>query len=519
MAIVLLFLIRRQVGRPLSAITRALSTVASGNFNVQVPGHDRRDEIGVLARALEVFLRTAQQLDQAHRDAEEARRQVETLARHDVLTGLPNRRLLSEEMRRALARIGRSGGICAILVADLDRFKPVNDVYGHATGDAVLCELAKRLSRILRKSETLARLGGDEFAVVAEFVSDPDGPMRLAARLIEAASLPITVDGTVIEVGATIGVALAANDGSDPDSLLRAADIAMYRGKREGRGCIRFFEESMELELRGRLHLETELRAGIAAGEIMPHYQPVVSLVDQQLLGFEILARWHHPKKGLLPPAVFISVAQETGMIPELTYSILRTACRDAKHWPAHLTLALNVSPSQLKDTQLAVRLLSILVEEGFPPERLEVEVTEDALVADLDGARAILESLQNIGIRVALDDFGTGYSSLYHLRELHFDKIKIDRSFVQSIFENRGNNEIVKAIIGMSKSLGLPTTAEGIEDFEQMRKLAELGCENGQGFYFGAAVSAAEAGQVIITHGRNANVAWNAPKARAAAS
>ncbi len=519
MAGILLLLIRSQVGRPLTAITHALSTVASGNFSVEVPGHERHDEIGTLARALEVFLRTAQQLDQAHRDAEEAHRQMQTLARHDVLTGLPNRRMLWEEMRKSLARVSRSGGMCAIMVIDLDRFKPVNDVYGHVTGDSVLFEVAKRLNEVLRKGDTLARLGGDEFAVVAEFAVDTDGPMRLATRLIRAASESVSVEGASIDVGATIGVALAPADGMDPDSLLRAADIAMYRGKREGRGCFRFFEESMELELRSRVNLESELRAGIAAGEIVPYYQPIVSLADQSLLGFEILARWQHPQKGELLPSIFIPIAEETGMMPELTYRILRIACRDARYWPAYLTLSLNISPSQLKDTQFAVHLLSILVEEGFPPERLEVEMTEDALVADLDQARAILKSLQNIGIHIALDDFGTGYSSLYHLRELHFDRIKIDRSFIQSIFENRENAEIVGAIIGIGKSLGLPTTAEGIEDLQHMRKLAELGCENGQGFYFGRPMGVAEAAKMVKAARRSEPGAANAKGLRATAS
>jgi diguanylate cyclase (GGDEF)-like protein len=311
MAFVLLFLLRRQVGRPLSEITRALSTVAAGNFNVQVPGHQRQDEIGTLARARDVFLRTAQRLDQARRDAEEAHRQVEALACHDALTGLPNRRVLSDEMQKALARVGRTGATCAILVIDLDRFKPVNDIHGHSGGDAVLCQLADQLKSVLRKNEILARLGGDEFAVVAEFVAEPDGPMRLATRLIKAANQPISVEGTSIEVRATIGVALSPADGTAPDSLLRAADIAMYRGKREGRGSFRFFEENMELELRARVQLETELRTAITIGEIEPHYQPVVGLADRKLLGFEILARWRHPEKGLLLPAVFIPVVDE----------------------------------------------------------------------------------------------------------------------------------------------------------------------------------------------------------------
>ncbi len=498
MSFVVLFLLRRQVTQPFAAITRVLSTVASGNLNIEVPGREREDEFGTLARAVDVFIKTTRQLNQAHREAENANRQIEALARHDVLTGLPNRRMLAEEMDKALARMDRASGVCAVMVIDLDRFKPVNDIYGHPTGDAVLCEIGDRFNRILRRSETLSRLGGDEFAVIAEFDSETDGPTKLAERLVQVASQPIHVESVVVEVGATIGVALAPSDGSDPESLLRAADIAMYRGKREGRGCVRFFEENMEAELRSRVQLEVELRAAIAAGEIKPHYQPIVSVTDQKLLGFEALARWHHPQKGLLMPELFIRIADEIGLMPELTYGLLRTACRDAKNWPEHLSLAINISPSQLKDTGLPVHLLSILVEEGFLPERLEVEITEDALVADMDQARVILKSLQNIGIHIALDDFGTGYSSLYHLRELHFDRIKIDRSFIQSLFENKENGKIVSAIIDMGKSLGLPTTAEGVEEPEHWRKLVELGCENAQGFLFGKAMTAAEAEELI---------------------
>lgn len=451
--------------------------------------------------------------EMAHREAAEEK--ARALARHDVLTGLPNRRVFAESLNESLARAKRGISRCAVLLIDLDRFKPVNDLYGHAVGDAVLCEIANRLKQIARRSETLARLGGDEFAAIVEFGAGDDAPIRFAKRIISTLSQPILAGDVQVEIGATIGIALHPVDGADAESLLRAADLAMYSAKREGRGCFRFFEHSMDAEMRARATLEAELRQAIVNGEIFPYYQPLVSLQDQKLLGFEILARWYHPEKGIISPNVFIPVAEDTGLIPEITYDILRRACMDARSWPPHLTLSLNVSPTQLKDRMLPQHLLAILSETGFAPGRLEVEITENALVGDLDAAKAILASLQNIGIRTALDDFGTGYSSLYHLRELKFDKLKIDRSFVQSL-DNAESAKIVNAIVGLGKSLGLPTTAEGIEEASHVDYLVNLGCEIGQGYYFDKPMTAkdvdvmlrADAEKYMATSDGNAAVA-----------
>jgi EAL domain-containing protein (putative c-di-GMP-specific phosphodiesterase class I) len=273
----------------------------------------------------------------------------------------------------------------------------------------------------------------------------------------------------------------------------------MYRGKREGRNAFRFFEESMDRELKARAQLERELRSAIANGEFYPYYQPLVSLADKSLRGFEVLARWHHPTKGVLSPDTFIQVAEESGLIAELSLSVLRRACLDAKQWSADLQLAINVSPCQLQDRSLPERILAILTETGFAAGRLEVEITETALVNDLASARVILTSLQNVGIRIALDDFGTGYSSLYHLRELQFDKIKIDRSYVQSLADGTDSMKIINAIIGLGNSLGLLTTAEGIENAANRDWLAGRGCSFGQGYLFGAPMPSTDVDRFIL--------------------
>jgi diguanylate cyclase (GGDEF)-like protein/PAS domain S-box-containing protein len=431
-------------------------------------------------------------------------RQAEALIRHhadhDALTGLPNRRAFYERIEDQLARANRLGGSFAVLLVDLDRFKPVNDAHGHTAGDSVLCEVAGRIGTVIRRGDAVARLGGDEFAVISETRgrAGADWAGKLAQRIISAVRAPIATAGTVIELGASIGIAQFPSDGASAESLLHAADVAMYRAKNEGRGGYRFFEQAMDIEMREKAALEADLRAAIAAGEIRPYYQPLMSLRDNRLLGFEILARWQHPKRGAVSPDIFIPLAERVGLISELTYALLREAGRDAKNWPQHLSLSLNISPLQLANDQLPVELLAVLTEVGFPPGRLEVEITENALVSDLEAAKSVLSSLQNLGIRIALDDFGTGYSSLHHLRELQFDKLKIDRSFVQSMCSDPESAKIVSAILGLASSLGLPTTAEGIEDQEVLRKVIEGGAEYGQGHLFGRALPASEVALLV---------------------
>ncbi|MDO3529538.1 EAL domain-containing protein [Ralstonia pseudosolanacearum] len=423
--------------------------------------------------------------------------EVQRLARHDPLTGLYNRRVLAAELEAAIAESRVTGCPYLVLIIDLDRFKPVNDLRGHRVGDIVLCEIAERLKDALRRSDTVSRLGGDEFAVIAKADrgSYAESAINLAGRLLAEIRKPVMIDGNRIEIGASIGIASCPSDGSDAEGLLRSADIAMYRAKREARGSFRFFEQRMDEELREQRELEVDVRAAINNGLVLPHYQPLIDIRNNHLYGFEILARWQDPVRGAVPPDIFIPVAEQLGLIPRLTSSLLRHACSDAVRWSNDkIRLSINISTSQLKDIRLPDQLLAILDAESFPPPRLEIEITETALVGDIETAKAVLSALRVAGITVALDDFGTGYSSLYHLRELKFDKVKIDKSFVQSMQSNNESDKIVEAMIGLAKCLGMPAVAEGIEDRASLDHLIFKGCDFGQGFYFGKAMSAEKA-------------------------
>ena len=410
---------------------------------------------------------------------------AESSSRHDSLTGLANRRLFQDTLRAALAA-RRPEDSFPIMLIDLDRFKPVNDVHGHAAGNAVLCAVADRLRDLVPPGGTVARLGGDEFVALLPTGQDQEALGDLAQRMIAAVRRPIPWNHGQVEVDATIGIALATPDNQEPETLLHAADVAMYLGKREGRGTFRFFHAAMDLALQARAQLESDLRRAITRGEIAPYYQPIVSLPDQDLAGFEVLARWNHPTRGVIAPDDFIPTAEETGLISDLYYSLLRQACLDAQSWPPHLQLAVNISARQLKDHQLPARTLAILTETGFAPSRLEAEITESALINDLDAARSILTSLQNLGVTIALDDFGTGYSSLYHVSELKFNKLKIDKSYVTTLKQGSERAKLVDAIIQLGASLSLQTTAEGIETDANLDWLSDQGCNFGQGYFFG---------------------------------
>ena len=449
--------------------------------------------VGVLVAAILKSLKLRRVMEA--RDGAQAR--AESVARHDALTGLANRRLFKETLDERLSRGFDAPGV-AVLLIDLDRFKPVNDVHGHAAGDAVLCNAADCLRALTPQGGTAARLGGDEFGVLLD---DHDGGAevgRLAQAIIAALSRSCDVNASRLDVGATIGIVLATPETATAEALLHAADVAMCQGKRDGRGTYRFFQSEMGQALKARARREQELRTGIERGEIEPYYQPVVSLPSRELIGFEVLARWRHPELGLLGPAEFITLAEETGIIGDLCWSLMRKACTDAREWPAHLQLAINISPLQLQDRQLPERILQILVETGFAANRLEIEITETALVNDLEAARCALKSLQNLGVRIALDDFGTGYSSLYHLRELQFDKLKIDRSYVASIPLGAERAKLVDAIIALGSSLGLVTTAEGIETPASVDWLAAQGCTYGQGFLFGKPMTKGAADRLL---------------------
>ena len=439
-------------------------------------------------------------LEKAHEAAEAAQKLAQSLARHDALTGLPNRRVFAEVLEAARLQAGRGGAQFAVLSLDLDRFKPVNDIHGHHAGDDVLREVATRIGAVVRAGDMVARLGGDEFALIMHCNEgeDPSAAAALLAdRIIAGVGRPISIGSRFVDVGASIGIALCPMDGTDPETLLRAADMAMYRAKERGRGTYRFFQRSMEDTLRARLALEEDVRSAVANEDIQPHYQPLMLLAEKRLVGFEILARWQHPTRGDIEPELFIPVVEKLGLIAEMTYSLLRRACLDARAWSPEITIALNVSPRHLGDPLLTAKILAILSETAFPPERLEIEITEAALVGDLPSARAVLVGLQELGIKISLDDFGTGYSNLYNLRELRFDKIKIDRSFVMSMETDVESAKIVRSVIDLAKSLGLPTIAEGIEHVQTMNQIVQSGGEYGQGYYFSKALPAAEAARL----------------------
>lgn len=440
-------------------------------------------------------------LEKAHAATEAAHRLAESLARHDALTGLPNRRVFTETLDKAISRARLGSARYAVMIVDLDGFKPVNDINGHAAGDEVLREIAARLGDLASTDDTVARLGGDEFGVILEHgprEAVTEAASALAARIIDSISRPISIGERPVQVGASIGLAICPDDGTDSSTLLRAADMAMYRAKDEGRHRFRFFAQDMENELRERNALEQDVRRAVLDREIRPHYQPLVLLSENRLVGFEMLARWTHPTRGEIGPDTFIPIVEKLGLIGDMTYDLLRRVCRDARDWPPDITVAINISPLQLSDPLLPVKLLSILSELEFPPKRLEIEITESSLITDLDAARQALSTFHSFGITTSLDDFGTGYSSLYNLRELHFDKIKIDRAFVSSMHSNTGSARIVNSVIELARSLDLPIVAEGIEDRQELQEIVKRGGEYGQGYYFGRAMPAAEATALI---------------------
>jgi diguanylate cyclase (GGDEF)-like protein len=502
LAIWLMVRVRTQITRPLEAITRALSKLAAGSREIRVPELDRSDEIGAMAKAFEIFRTNALALEQAHKATRVAQERAQMLSRYDALTGLPNRRVFCADLQAVLDHVQSGAVPYLVLLVGLDQFKQVNDIHGHAVGDLVLCEVARRLEAIVQSRGGVARLGGDEFAIFAKGDAQQqtslDEARAMATRVLGAIGVPILVGGKRIEIGASIGIALCHTDGAEAGHLLRAADIAMYRVKRDARGTFRFFEQSMEDDLHAQGSLEADLKRAVAEDKIQPYYQPLVELRNNRIWGFEALARWEHPERGFVPPDLFIPLIEQLGLMSQFTSSILGQACRDAKHWPGNVRLSVNISPSELTDPLLPSRILAILALEAFPCARLEVEITETALLSNIEMARSILTTLQSSGINVSLDDFGTGYASLSHLRELKFDKIKIDRSFVQWMQTDPESEKIVDAILGLTKNLNLPTVAEGIEDAATLLRLTAKGCEFGQGYYFGKATNAAGARDML---------------------
>jgi diguanylate cyclase (GGDEF)-like protein len=375
-----------------------------------------------------------------------------------------------------------------LLYIDVDEFKGINDTLGHHVGDELLKAVAGRIRDCIRESDHVARLGGDEFAVIQTDVESLDDVVDFVTRIHEAIRKPYECLGHQLSTDASIGVALAPQDGTNLEQLIKNADLAMYGAKADGRRTYRFFEPAMDAQAKARLTLERDLRQALADGGFEIHYQPLVDLNNDQVTGCEALLRWRHPERGMISPADFIPVAEDTGLIVELGEWVLRTACAEAAGWPNQVRLAVNVSPVQLKCPTLALKIASALAASGFPANRLDLEITEAVLIRDDETALAILHQLRAIGIRIALDDFGTGYSSLSYLKRFPFDKIKIDRCFVDDIAEIDGSSVIVQAVVTIAAARNMTTTAEGVETAEQKEALRKLGCTEMQGYLFSAA-------------------------------
>ncbi|MDB5503591.1 MAG: Diguanylate cyclase [Tardiphaga sp.] len=414
------------------------------------------------------------------------------LAHYDALTDLPNRVMFRQQMEREIAALP-DGAQFAILYIDIDEFKGINDSLGHAIGDELLKIVATRLRDCVGASGFVARLGGDEFAIVQTAVSGRDDVIDLVAGLYAAIRQPCECLGHQISTDASIGIAIAPGDGADLDQLLRHADLAMYGAKADGRRNYRFFEPAMDASAKARRALELDLRRALAHDDLEIHYQPLVDIVSNEVTGCEALLRWRHPVRGMISPAEFIPVAEETGLIAELGEWVLRTACAEAATWPVAVKLAVNVSPVQFKSQTLALKVVQALAASGLPANRLELEITEAVLIRDDETALAILHQLRAIGVRIALDDFGTGYSSLSYLQRFPFDKIKIDRCFIKDLSDIGGSSSIVQAVVTIANARHMDTTAEGVETQQQLDLLRTLGCTQMQGWLFSAAKPAAE--------------------------
>jgi diguanylate cyclase (GGDEF)-like protein len=445
-----------------------------------------------------------------YEDITERRRaeaKISHMVRHDALTDLPNRLMLDEELEQALNRAAPGENV-AVLCLDIDNFKSVNDTLGHAVGDDLLRAFTRRLRDAARDTDTVARLGGDEFAIAQTSVAQPLHATALAVRLVEAMGVPFDIDGHQVVVGTSIGIALAPGDGTDPRQLLKSADMALYRAKADGGGSHRFFEAEMDARMRLRRALETDLRKATAMGQFELFYQPIVDIGTEEIIGFEALLRWNRPECGMVQPNDFIPLAEETGLIVPIGEWVIQDACKQAAGWPGHVKVAVNLSPVQFKSRNLVRAVKAALATSGLAPWRLELEITESVLLQDNEKTLGVLHQLHDIGIRISMDDFGTGYSSLSYLRKFPFDKIKIDRSFINEMSDRDDSLAIVRAVSAIGVSLGMLTTAEGVETREQFERVKNEGCTQVQGYLFGAPQPATEVTRLLAETTRTARVA-----------
>ncbi len=434
--------------------------------------------------------------DITERKRAEAR--IAHLASHDALTDLANRTLFRTQLDQALKRQRRYGGDFAVLCLDLDAFKSVNDTLGHVIGDALLCQVANRLRSSLRETDLVARLGGDEFAILQMGLVTPTGAAQLAERMIEAIQQPYEIDGHQAVIGVSIGIALASRDGESADALMKNADLALYRAKNDGRNVFRFFEPEMDTAMRQRRETEAALRQALARNEFEPYFQPLVDLASDRIVGFEALIRWNHPTRGSVSPAEFIPICEEMGLIAPIGEWMLRQACREAARWPADCKVAVNISAMQIKHRNLTQVVMNTLAATGLPAERLELEITESVLIEEDEHVLATLDRIRALGVRFSMDDFGTGYSSLSCLRSFPFDKIKIDQSFVRDMLTDPDCAAIVRTVNNLARTLGMASTAEGVETPEQLAALRAEGCTEVQGYLLGRPMPADDVARLL---------------------
>ena len=469
--------VARSVTEPLQQLDEATRLIGEGRevcLNI-----DTGDEIGRLAQSFNHMVAAI----------EERERQIIHVGLHDGLTDLPNRKLFTEQLANALTR-RRSEEQVLVAYVDLDDFKMVNDTLGHPAGDALLRKVAEHLKEDLPDA-LIARLGGDEFAVLIDGIDEKASLGKLADRLQACFDRPMTINGQVASSSASIGIALAPGDGEDGTTLMKNADLALYRAKREGKSTYHFFEPALDEAARQRRQLELDLRAAIRDGGFELNFQPLYSLAEKRLTGFEALIRWNHPVRGRVSPVEFIPLAEETGLIVPIGEWVLREACHQASSWPSDVSVAVNVSPKQFAATGIASTVLSALSASGLPANRLELEITESIFIADVEQTLSTLHSLRNLGVKIALDDFGTGYSSLSYLRSFPFDKVKIDKSFVEDLGTSSNGHAVIRAITTLAAALGMETLAEGVEDVAQFKVLEREGCQNIQGYLFSRPVGA----------------------------
>ena len=414
----------------------------------------------------------------------EARRRIEFLSQHDALTGLPNRTRLQAFLDAKLKTLPLVEQPLVMLSLDLDRFKPVNDLLGHAAGDRVLNEVSSRLTDCVRHGDLVARVGGDEFVLILSDAGTQDDVENFCKRLIVSLERAIRIDEQEVFISASIGIALAPNDAGNVTEMLRYADIALYEAKSAGRNTWRFYSGEMNARIIERRRLESDLRYGIKHGELRLHFQPRYRIADGQMVGAEALVRWQHPERGLIAPDTFIPIAEESGLILSLSDWVLETACACAAQWPDALFVSVNLSPTEFKRGNLMERVRHALQASGIEPARVELEITESVMLEDAVGALDVMRALKQLGIRIAMDDFGTGYSSLSYLRAVPFDGLKIDRSFLTRLEDSEDDQAIIHAIVGLGRALALTVTAEGIETAEHLAMLKAVACDEGQGYF-----------------------------------